>query len=60
MLKNGWAKTKELKREPTDEDLKRRELESEARSGGKGMWNPQGAKVKDEIILIPLRHVTLD
>ena len=45
LLKNGWAKLKELKRDPTDEDLRKKELESEARSAGKGVWNPHGPKV---------------
>ena len=45
MLKNGWAKLKELKREPTDEDLRKKDLEAEARSAGKGVWNPHGPKV---------------
>ncbi|KAG6842174.1 hypothetical protein C0991_001667 [Blastosporella zonata] len=46
LLKNGWAKLKEIKREPTDEDLKRRELENEARTGGKGLWNPHGPQAR--------------
>lgn len=46
LLRAGWAKTKEIKREPTEDDNKRRDLENEARTGGKGMWNPQGAKVR--------------
>ena len=46
LLKNGWAKLKELKREPTEEDLRKRELEAEARSAGKGVWNPHGPKVR--------------
>jgi staphylococcal nuclease domain-containing protein 1 len=45
MLKSGWAKLKELKREPTEEDLKKREAENEAKSAGKGLWNPHGQKV---------------
>lgn len=45
ILKNGWAKLKELKREPTEEDLKKREAEAEARNGGKGIWNPDGPQV---------------
>ncbi|KAL0565818.1 hypothetical protein V5O48_016203 [Marasmius crinis-equi] len=44
LLKNGWAKVKESKREPTEEDNRRRELESEAKSSGKGLWNPHGPK----------------
>ncbi|EJF65082.1 transcription factor [Dichomitus squalens LYAD-421 SS1] len=44
LLKNGWAKLKELKREPTEEDVRKKELEAEARSAGKGVWNPHGPK----------------
>ena len=50
ILKNGWAKLKELKREPTEEDLKKREAEAEAKSGGKGVWNPHGAQVRVEFL----------
>ncbi|KAJ6625540.1 hypothetical protein B0H10DRAFT_2312806 [Mycena sp. CBHHK59/15] len=46
LLRNGWAKLKETKREPTDEDLRRRELESEAKSSGKGLWNPHGPQAR--------------
>ncbi|KAF8638063.1 hypothetical protein AX16_010695 [Volvariella volvacea WC 439] len=38
LLKNGWVKLKDLKREPTDEDNRRRELENEAKAAGKGIW----------------------
>ncbi|KAF8503095.1 hypothetical protein JB92DRAFT_3084279 [Gautieria morchelliformis] len=45
LLKNGWAKANEKsKREPNEEDLKRKDLENEAKGGMKGMWNPQGPK----------------
>ena len=37
-LRAGWAKPKESKREPTEEDNKRQELANEAKAGGKGMW----------------------
>ena len=46
LLKAGWAKLKESKREPTDADLKKREAEAEAKSAGKGVWNPHGPKVR--------------
>ena len=46
LLKNGWAKLKELKREPTEEDLRKKDLEAEARAAGKGVWNPHGPKVR--------------
>lgn len=45
LLKNGWAKVKEIKREPTEEDTKRKELETEAKNAGRGVWNPHGPKV---------------
>jgi len=38
ILKNGWGKSKENKREPTPEDLRRKKLEDEAREAGKGIW----------------------
>ena len=46
ILKNGWAKLKELKREPTEDDLRKREVESEAKNGGQGIWNPHGPQVR--------------
>ncbi|KAF9793381.1 transcription factor [Thelephora terrestris] len=46
ILKNGWAKLKELKREPTEEDLKKREAEAEAKNDGKGIWNPDGPQAR--------------
>ncbi|KAF9648581.1 transcription factor [Thelephora ganbajun] len=46
ILKNGWAKLKELKREPTEEDLKRREAETEAKNGEKGIWNPHDSQAR--------------
>jgi hypothetical protein len=45
LLKAGWAKMKETKREPTEEDSKKKELENEAKAAGKGLWNPHGPKV---------------
>jgi staphylococcal nuclease domain-containing protein 1 len=45
LLKNGWAKLKDIKREPTEEDLRKRELETEAKLAGKGLWNPHGPQV---------------
>ncbi|KIP01963.1 hypothetical protein PHLGIDRAFT_131000 [Phlebiopsis gigantea 11061_1 CR5-6] len=44
LLKAGWAKLKETKREPTEADQKKRELETEAKNAGKGIWNPHGPK----------------
>ncbi|TDL26266.1 transcription factor [Rickenella mellea] len=46
LLRNGWAKTKELKRDPTEEDQKRKELETEAKNAGKGVWNPHGPEAR--------------
>ena len=46
LLKTGWAKLKDFKRDPTDEDLRKKDLEAEARSAGKGIWNPHGPKVR--------------
>ncbi|KAF7315577.1 Transcriptional factor [Mycena indigotica] len=46
ILKNGWAKVKELKREPTEEDQRKRDLENEAKAGGKGIWNPHGPQAR--------------
>lgn len=48
VLKNGWAKVKELKRDPTEEDQKNRDLEAEAKAAGKGLWNPHGPKVRSQ------------
>lgn len=51
LLKNGWAKANEKsKREPNEEDLKRKDLENEAKGGMRGMWNPQGPKVSEDIL----------
>ena len=38
ILKNGWAKSKENKREPTPEDLRRKKLEDDAKEAGRGIW----------------------
>ncbi|KAH7888601.1 hypothetical protein F5I97DRAFT_1853998 [Phlebopus sp. FC_14] len=46
MLRNGWAKVKELKREPTEEDTRKRDLEAEAKAAGKGIWNPHGPQAR--------------
>lgn len=46
MLKSGWAKLKELKRDATEDDSKKKEAEAEAKAGGKGLWNPHGQKVR--------------
>ena len=46
LLKNGWARLKDLKRDPTEDDLRKREIEAEARAAGKGIWNPHGPQVR--------------
>ena len=54
LLRHGYAKAKELKREPTEEDNRRRDVEAEARAAGKGIWNPHGQKVR--YIRVPHVH----
>ncbi|KAH9832295.1 transcription factor [Rhodofomes roseus] len=53
LLRNGWAKLKDMKREPTDDDLKKRDLESEAKASGKGIWNPHGQKARTVHYMMP-------
>ncbi|KAH9929615.1 transcription factor [Epithele typhae] len=53
LLKNGWAKLKEFKRDPTEEDYRKKELESEARSAGKGIWNPHGPMARTTHYMMP-------
>ncbi|OBZ67115.1 Nuclease domain-containing protein 1 [Grifola frondosa] len=53
LLKNGWAKLKELKREPTEDDVRKRELENEARAAGRGVWNPHGPQARAVHYLMP-------
>jgi staphylococcal nuclease domain-containing protein 1 len=53
MLKSGWAKLKELKREPTEEDQKKRDLEAEAKAAGKGIWNPHGPQARKVEHMMP-------
>ena len=54
LLRAGWAKTKELKRDPTEEDDKRKALEDDALANGRGMWNPQGPKVRKRCLYAPV------
>ncbi|KAG8953517.1 hypothetical protein FRC04_002359 [Tulasnella sp. 424] len=42
LLKNGWAKLKENKREATDEDIQRRAIEADAKTNSRGIWNAAG------------------
>ncbi|KAF8608810.1 transcription factor [Ceratobasidium sp. AG-I] len=44
VLRAGFARCKDIKREPTEEDTRRKDLETEAHNGMVGMWNPQGPK----------------
>ena len=53
LLQNGWAKLKDLKRDPTEEDARKREIEAEARAAGKGVWNPHGPKVRGGAYVSP-------
>ncbi|KXN85362.1 hypothetical protein AN958_11462 [Leucoagaricus sp. SymC.cos] len=53
ILKNGWAKLKEAKREPIPEDLKRKELENEAKEAKKGVWNPDGPQARQVHYTMP-------
>ncbi|TFK20773.1 transcription factor [Coprinopsis marcescibilis] len=46
LLRNGWAKLKEIKREASEEDLKKREIEQEAKAAGRGIWNPHGQQAR--------------
>ncbi|KAJ7076400.1 hypothetical protein B0H15DRAFT_925222 [Mycena belliarum] len=46
LLKNGWAKLKDIKRDPTEEDLRKRDLESEAKSTGQGLWHAHGPQAR--------------
>jgi staphylococcal nuclease domain-containing protein 1 len=48
LLRSGWAKTKEGgKREPTEEDLKKKDLENDAKAAGRGIWKPEGPPVSE-------------
>lgn len=58
LIKNGWAKLKEVKREATEEDTKRKELENEAKASGKGIWNPHGQQVCNVMIFTKDRFMT--
>ncbi|KAI0268661.1 transcription factor [Gloeopeniophorella convolvens] len=54
LLLNGWAKVKDFKREPTEDDHRRRDLESEAKAAGRGQWNPHGPQARQVIYNMPL------
>lgn len=46
MLKNGWAKVKESKRDPSEDDNRKRDIEAEAKAAGKGLWNSHGPQAR--------------
>ena len=50
-MKNGWAKTKDLKKDPSEDDIKMKDLEREAQVAGKGLWNPHGPQVRYWLLL---------
>ncbi|KIY49308.1 transcription factor [Fistulina hepatica ATCC 64428] len=57
VLKNGWAKVKESKRDSGDEDTRYRylhDIENEAKSAGKGIWNPHGPEARQVHYTMPL------
>ncbi|KAI0051169.1 transcription factor [Auriscalpium vulgare] len=54
LLRSGWAKVKEFKRDPTDEDNKRKDIENEARTAHRGIWNPHGPKAHAVNYTMPL------
>lgn len=55
LLRSGWARTKEnnSKREPSEEDLKKKELENEAKAAGRGIWRAEGPPVRFKSIIYP-------
>ena len=53
LIRNGWAKIKDMKREPTEDDLRKRDLEKEASTQGKGLWNPHGPKARAVHYMMP-------
>lgn len=53
LLKNGWVKVKDLKREPTEDDTRKRELEAEAKGAGLGIWNSHGPQVASRLLAPP-------
>ncbi|KAI0311712.1 hypothetical protein OF83DRAFT_1149705 [Amylostereum chailletii] len=53
VLRTGWAKVKDIKRDPTDEDLKRKEVEADAKAAGRGIWNPHGPQARSVIYNMP-------
>jgi hypothetical protein len=58
LLSQGWAKVKDFKREPSEDDLRRKGLESEAKSAGRGQWNPHGPKVSASTLCFASRAST--
>ena len=59
LLSNDWAKVTEFKREPTEDDLRQKGLESEAKAAGRGQWNPHGPKVGAFTLCFARNRVTI-
>lgn len=59
LLKNGWAKVKDLKREPTEDDTRKHDLEAEAKAAGLGLWNPHGPQVRPTSLACILVSLTI-
>lgn len=56
LLRTGWAKVKEGKKgELGEEDLRKKDLEAEAKSAGRGIWKAEGPTVS---ILTILRYIS--
>jgi len=59
LLRTGWVKVKEGKKgEPSEEDLRKTDLEAEAKSAGRGMWKAEGPTVSTLLRLTTL-HASL-
>ena len=58
ILRSGWGKLKEAKREPTPEDLKRKDLENEAREAKRGVWDSDGPPVCLNLSEIQLKGIS--
>ncbi|KAI0029095.1 hypothetical protein K488DRAFT_80365 [Vararia minispora EC-137] len=56
LLRAGWARMKDApgKREPTEDEVRKRDLETEARGAGRGIWNPHGPKSRQVVYTMPL------
>jgi len=54
LLRAGWAKLKEIKREASEDDLKKRDVEAEAKAAGRGIWNPHGQQARTVHYTMPV------